>query len=354
MRRLLLLVMVLHVFASPAWARVDIILDEGVSTYLSHLVSAERYDDEEVQQSYEIGSLILNSGASLYLTQSSLLRAHHIELKPQAKIHMLNGGTLKIHTNIFDGGYRRAGQDALGIVSVEQHPYFFHPPPKISSFPLRERARMDAQFTNRNQWSAAEPGLPGRRGSQGDKGATAGNIHLKAEVFYGGLFLARGGIGQQGGRGEEGGPGGNGYRFPNSINYFPGHSIANPFPYDMRVLHGTDGGAPGIGGDGGNGGDSGFISISVEKTESVTDGVNFIYVTSAGTGGEVGEAGSSGVPGQAGRASLFPIGSRLKESYIAPDSSELVGQQGRENNGPRGTNKPGEIGQSRVPHLEGF
>ena len=78
MRRLLFCFITVHFFASPLWARVDIILDEGVSTYLSHLVSAERYDDEEVQQSYDIGSLILNNESSLYLTQSSLLKAHHI------------------------------------------------------------------------------------------------------------------------------------------------------------------------------------------------------------------------------------------------------------------------------------
>ena len=197
--------------------------------------------------------------------------------------------------------------------------------------------------------------MPGRKGAPGDKGARAGNVHLETNFFYGGLFLARGGQGQQGGRGEDGGPGGNGYTFPNAVRYFPSHSVGNPFPYDMRVLQGAAGGSPGIGGDGGPGGNGGYIFIAAERVEAVTAGVNYFDSdVVGGAGGDVGEVGIPGSPGQAGSADLMPIGLRAKDDYMIHDSGEFLGQRGQENREVLGTNKPGSPGLNGTHNLKGF
>ncbi len=353
MRRLLLLIL-FQIFASSVWARVDIILDEGVSTYLSHLVSASLNDNEELQHSYDMGSLILNNESSLYITQSSVLKAHDIQLQRQAKIHMLNGGTLKIETDIFDGGYKRVGRDSLGIVSVEQHPDIFNPSQKISSFPPPAQERIDAQFSNSNNWSVARPGVDGRKGEPGDKGAHAGNIHIESKIFYGGLFLARGGEGQKGAPGEAGGPGGSGYRFPPLVGFFPNNSMADHFPDDIHILYGANGGAPGAGGDGGFGGDGGYISINAERSESVIAGVNFIYDVVGGRGGDVGEAGSPGIAGEAGKVEFQLLLIQSQNNYTTPYQGEFLGQPGQVNTTVTSTNKSGEPGHNGTMNTEGF
>ncbi len=277
---------------------VDIILEKGTRTYLNHITGALLKHDFEDVHEYSLGSLILEPEAELYLNESSKLLAHHIYLQEKSKLQIFGGNTLRIKCDIFDAGKLKGKKDQLGIVSLEAHPSVFYPSSKQSFFTPR-RGRVDASFKNSNERQPAQAGLSGRKGSTGNNGARAGILYLEAQEFYGGYFLAKGGLGQQGGRGEDGGEGGHGFRCEHFINHNP-ISPSDFYPSEYAsLLNGQDGGRPGMGGDGGRGGDGGHVLIKAKEKHFIP-GRNYFSETEGGRGGDVGEVGTPGAPGNAG------------------------------------------------------
>lgn len=287
--------------ATSVYAQVDIILEEGVKTYLQHITQGmlrETTPTDNVSL-YDLGVLSLGREAELYITESSHFKAHSIFLDEQAKIQLINGGHLKIQCQIFDAGKNRLEKESLGVISVEVHPKIFNPQSAQSHFEtLREPEH--AFFNSKDNYGKAQPGRNGRHGQDGKDGASAGTLTLEAGEFYGGLFLARGGHGQEGAQGQEGGKGGNGVRFPKELvkDYPQLYFGAQLSPFD-EVIDGASGGYPGRGGHGGNGGRGGSLIFSFGENYSHNH-ENFFVLVHGGFGGRAGEKGLPGMAGEKG------------------------------------------------------